>query len=92
VRVLNIKTANTTTASNATATWATDENDPAVWAERIDEAAFGGPHVNPAVVKQVDELILATMELIQESLDRAEQAAWERGMGTNVVVDPCPSW
>ena len=43
------------------------------------------------MVKQVDDLILATkLELIQESIARAEQASWEERMSTNVVVIPLP--
>lgn len=41
------------------------------------------------MVKQVDDLILATrLELIQESNDRAEQAQWEGRMLMNLVRDP----
>jgi len=42
------------------------------------------------VIKQVDDLILATkLELIQESLDRAEQARLEERQLT-MVLDPMP--
>jgi HK97 family phage prohead protease len=65
------------------------EKSSAYWERKIDQAASGPPQVDPAVVKQVDDLVLATrLELIQESIDRAEQAAWEERMLINTVLDP----
>ena len=67
------------------------ENETTYWNRKINEAAVGARQVDPAVVEQVDDLILATkLEVIQESIDRAEQAAWERRMGDNMVLDLVP--
>ena len=39
----------------------------------------------------MDDFALETRELMNaEALDRAEQAAWEERMSTNVVLDPAP--
>ena len=77
--------------SNTATNKPVDDNDPAVWAERIEQAAYGRSHVDPAVAEQVDKLIVATkLELIQESLDRAEQAAWEEQTQSNLVLAPVP--
>lgn len=66
------------------------QSEAAMLMEKIERAAYGRPHVDPAVVKQVDDLILATrLELIREALDRAEQGEWEERLLT-MVLDPVP--
>jgi hypothetical protein len=58
---------------------------------RLDALASKERPRDPVIADQVDELILDTrLELVQESLDRAEQAAWERRMDINAVLDPVP--
>jgi HK97 family phage prohead protease len=58
---------------------------------RLDALASKTRPRDPAIADQVDELILETrLELVQESLDRAEQAAWEGRMDVNMVLDPVP--
>jgi hypothetical protein len=58
---------------------------------RLDALASGEKLRDPAIADQVEELVLDVREeLIRESLDRAEQAAWERRMHINLVLDPVP--
>jgi hypothetical protein len=67
------------------------ENSPAYWKRKIDQAASPFAGRSPAVIKQADDLILATrLELIQESIDRAQQAAWEEEMRVSTVLDRVP--
>ena len=58
---------------------------------RLDAIESGEKLRDSAIVDQVEELVLDVREeLIRESLDRAEQAAWERRMYTNLVLGPVP--
>ena len=67
------------------------QSEAAMLMKKIEQAAYGRPNVDPAVVKQVDDVILETkLELIQESLDQAEQGAWEERVLTNMVLDSVP--
>jgi HK97 family phage prohead protease len=58
---------------------------------RLDQLASNESPRSPELDRQVDDLIVATrLEFVQESLARAEQAAWERRMYTNLVLDRVP--
>jgi HK97 family phage prohead protease len=58
---------------------------------RLDQLASNERPRSPELARQVDDLIVATrLELAQEALARAEQAAWERWMDVNLVLDPVP--
>jgi HK97 family phage prohead protease len=92
-RLVSLKGANTSTAgSNATVTWSAEpESELDRINARLDPLASNERPRDPAIAKQVDELILATrLELVQEALDRAEQAAWESRIQLNAVLDPVP--
>jgi len=57
----------------------------------LDALASKERHRDPAIADQVDELIRETrLELVRESLARAEQAAWEGRMDINLVLEPVP--
>jgi hypothetical protein len=58
---------------------------------RLDAIASKERPRDRAVAKAVDQLVLEVREeMVRESLDRAEQAAWEGRMGVNLVLDPVP--
>jgi hypothetical protein len=57
---------------------------------RLDQLASNERPRSPELARQVDDLIVATrLELAQEALARAEQAAWEERQLT-MVLDPVP--
>jgi HK97 family phage prohead protease len=84
----------TTSTSSATASpdGDSDESDElALINARLDEIASGEKVRDPDAAAAVDALVLEVrQELVQEALDRAEQAAWEGRMGVNMVLDPVP--
>jgi HK97 family phage prohead protease len=86
--------ATSTAGSTSTVTWTTTPAPDPELAEinaRLDALASGEKLRDPAIADQVEELVLDVREeLIRESLDRAEQAAWERRMHINLVLDPVP--
>jgi hypothetical protein len=93
-RLVSLK--GTTTGSSATVTFtATLEPE---WRrelkslnDRLDALASGERPRDPDAASAVDQLVLEVREeLIRESLDRAKQAAWERRMDINAVLDPVP--
>jgi hypothetical protein len=58
---------------------------------RLDQLASNERPRSPELARQVDDLIIEVrLELAQEALDRAEQAAWERRMHLNLVLDSVP--
>jgi HK97 family phage prohead protease len=58
---------------------------------RLDALASNERPHDPDAASAVDQLVLEVREeLIRESLARAEQAAWERRMHINMVLDPVP--
>ena len=57
----------------------------------LDQLASNERPRSPELARQVDELILETrLELVQESLARAEQVAWDERMDINLVLAPEP--
>jgi HK97 family phage prohead protease len=56
-------------------------------AEKKQAVVRAAERRNPAVAKQVDDLILATR---QELVQKAKQAEWEEWMRVNTVLDPVP--
>jgi HK97 family phage prohead protease len=94
-QLVSVKTgsANTsTTGSSAIVTWTTEpESELDRINARLDALASGEKLRDPTIADQVEELVLDVREeLIRESLDRAEQAAWEERMHINMVRDPVP--
>jgi Escherichia/Staphylococcus phage prohead protease len=95
---VSVKSDTATTASNSTVAWtSTASSDvtrpPESEIDRLyrtlDELLSSERPKDPAVAKQVDDLILSVREeMTQESLDRAEQAVWERSQVN--VIDPMP--
>jgi HK97 family phage prohead protease len=83
---------NATSGSSATVTWTAEpQSELDRINARLDALASGEKLRNPAIADQVEELVLDVREeLVRESLDRAEQAAWERRMHINMVLDPVP--
>jgi HK97 family phage prohead protease len=90
--------ATSTAGSNATVTWRDVQSDGdsyepdeiALVNARLDQLASNERPRSPEVARQVDDLITEVrLELAQEGLDRAEQAAWEEGQLT-MVLDPVP--
>jgi len=58
---------------------------------RLDALASDERPRDPDAASAVDQLVLEVREeLIRESLDRAEQAAWQERMRINMVLDPVP--
>jgi HK97 family phage prohead protease len=58
---------------------------------RLDQLASNERPRSPELARQVDDLITEVrLELAQEAVDRAEQAAWEERMRINTVLDPVP--
>jgi hypothetical protein len=58
---------------------------------RLDALASDERRRDPDAASAVDQLVLEVREeLVRESLDRAEQAAWEGRMGVNLVRVPVP--
>jgi HK97 family phage prohead protease len=92
--LIEVRSANSTSASNATATLDGDSYEPdelALINARLDEIASGERPRDHDAASAVDDLILETrLEFVRESLDRAKQAAWERRMHINMVRDPVP--
>jgi len=84
----------TTSGSNVTATLDGDSYEPdelALINARLDQLASNERPRSPELPRQVDDLITEVrLELAQEALDRAEQAAWEERMSMNVVLHPVP--
>jgi len=88
-------------SSNATVTGTAEPTTPdgdsyepdelALINARLDQLASNESPRSPELARQVDDLITEVrLELAQEALDRAEQAAWEGRMGVNMVLDPVP--
>ena len=68
-----------------------EESEIARINRELDQLAAPGKSRHPGVADQVDDLILEVPEeLVRESLDRAEQAAWEERTQSNLVLDPVP--
>jgi hypothetical protein len=58
---------------------------------RLDALASDERPRDPDAASAVDQLVLEVREeLVRESLDRAEQAAWEVRIGVNMVLDRVP--
>ena len=95
-RLIEVRSQPTTTSTgaNATATWTNvpePESELKAVNARIDAIASGEKPRDPAVVNLVDALIHDVREeLVRESLDRAEAAAWEERMRINMVLAPAP--
>jgi Caudovirus prohead serine protease len=91
--------ATSTAGSNAVVTWrdvqpdgdAYEPDELALINARLDQLASNKRRRSPELARQVDDLITEVrLELVQEALDRSEQAVWERRMQVNVVLDPVP--
>jgi len=91
--------ATSTAGSNATVTWrdVRPDRDPyeldelALINARLDQLASNERPRSPELARQVDDLITEVrLELAQEAVDQAEQAAWEERMRINTVLDPVP--
>jgi HK97 family phage prohead protease len=84
----------TTSSSSAAAALDGDWPEPdeiALVNARLDQLASNERPRSPELARQVDDLTVATrLELVQEALDRAGQAAWEERMRINTVLDPVP--
>jgi HK97 family phage prohead protease len=93
-RTVEVRSRPTTSSSDATAKMDGDSYEPdelALVNARLDAIASKERPRDPAVAKAVDQLVLEVREeMVRESLDRAEQAAWEARMRINMVVDPVP--
>jgi HK97 family phage prohead protease len=83
-----------TSTSSATASPDGDSYEPdelALINARLDQLASNERPRSSELARQVDDLITEVrLELAQEALDRAEQAAWERRMHLNLVLAPAP--
>jgi Caudovirus prohead serine protease len=65
-------------------------NDPKRYAKLLDDLEHTKAGPTPDL-NAVDQFITETkQELVEKSLDRAEQAAWEKRMRINTVLDPVP--
>jgi HK97 family phage prohead protease len=91
--------ATSTAGSNATVTWrdgqpdgdAYEPDELALINARLDQLASSERPRSPELARQVDDLITGVrLELVQEALDRSEQAAWDERMLINLVLDPAP--
>jgi hypothetical protein len=92
-RTVEVRSRSTTSSSDATASPDGDSYEPdelALINARLDQLASNERPRSPELARRVDDLIVATrLELVQEALDRAEQAAWEERQ-LNMVRDPVP--
>ena len=69
-----------------------DLYDPSYWNDQLDRLEFTKAYTGPAIDPDaVDRFVTETRQMmIEEALARAEQAAWEGRMYTNLVLDRVP--